>query len=137
MSQNDINPANEPKPTFVDTVNINKIGGKTIFVTGYASNLGKPNDYTKPEDINEDGLTEYRSITTTEVFDLELKGETKPISNFFVTKAIAKQLSKYTEDLKGGKRFGPVQAVKRPLTDNPTQSYWTLAYENDPDYKAE
>ncbi len=136
MSQNEntINPANEPKPDFAPTVNINKIGGKEIFITGIEVNRGKPNDYTKPEDIGEDGLTEYRTITTEESFEIEKNGEKESFNHFYVTPAIKKQLSRYEDDLKAGKRFGPVKPVKRPKTDNPSQFYWALANESDEDY---
>ncbi len=141
MSQNEntLNPADTPKPEFADTVNINKIEGKEIFITGYVSNFGKPNEYTKQEDIREDGLTEYRTVTTEQTFELAKKkgGEVLPINHFYVTPAIAKQITglpNYKEALESGKRIGPVKAVKRAKTDNPSQSYWCLAYENDPDF---
>lgn len=134
-NENTINPATEPKLEFPDTLNINKIGGQEIFITDIVVNRGKPNDYTQTTDIGEDGLTEYRTITTEKSFDLEFKGEQKPINHFYVPVAIKNQVIKYEDDLKNGKRFGPVKAIKRPKKDNPTQSYWSLANESDTDYK--
>lgn len=133
--ENTINPANEPKPSFSSTVNINKIAGEEIFITGYEVNRGKPNDYTAKDDIGEDELTEYRTITTEKSFDLDFKGENTQINHFYVPKAVGKQVGRYQEEINNGKKYGPVKAVKRPKTDNPTQSYWALAFENDEDYK--
>lgn len=135
QSENTIDPATIPRPEFADTVNLNKIGGEEIFITAYTVNRGKPNDYTKPEDIGEDGLTEYRTITTEKSFNLDFKGEKKPINHFYVSPAVGKQVAKFEEEINSGKRFGPVKPIKRAKSDNPTQSYWTLANKSDEDYE--
>lgn len=135
QSENTINPAEIERPVFPDATNINKIAGKEIFITGYNVNRGKPNDYTNPDDIGEDGLTEYRTISTEKSFDLDIKGEKKTYNHFYVSKAVGKQVGRFAEELTNGKRFGPVKAVKRAKTDNPLQSYWALANESDEDYK--
>lgn len=133
-NENTINPATEPKLEFADTVNLNKIGGEKIFITDITVNRGKPNDYTQATEIGEDGLTEYRTITTEETFNLDFKGEQKQINHFYVPVAVKNQLIKYVDDLKDGKRYGPVKAKKRPKKDNPNQFYWCLVNENDSDY---
>lgn len=137
MSQNEntIDPANTPRIEFADTVNINKIAGEEIFITGYSVNRGTPNDYTNADDIGEDGKTEYRTITTEQSFDLEHKGETKSINHFYVPKAVGKQVARFENEINSGQRFGPVKAIKRPKTDNPSQSYWALANKSDDDYE--
>jgi len=137
QNENTLNPATLPKPEFADTVNINKINGKEIYITGYTHNRGRPNEYTPKDKIGEDGLTDYYTITTDKSFDLEYKGETKPINHFYVTPAIAKQIERipnYKEALEAGQRIGPAKALKRPKTDNPSQTFWALAWENDSDY---
>lgn len=132
---NTINPADQ-KTDFPPTINLNKIDGKEIFITGYEVNRGKPNDYTNTEDIGEDGLTDYRVITTEASFDLAKKAgeEVSSYNHFYVSKAVGKQIARFADELANGKRFGPVKPVLRAKTDNPTQSYRALANESDEDY---
>lgn len=136
QTENTVNPATIPKPEFPPTVNLNKIDGKEFHVTGFEVNRGKPNDYTNPEDIGEDGLTEYRTITTAETFTVEpKKGEKpQPFNHFYVSSAVLKQVKRFEEELKAGKRIGPLKSVLRKKTDNPSQSYRALANQADEDY---
>lgn len=136
QNENNLDPSTQPKPVYADGVNINKIGGESIYITKIAVNRGKPNEWTDTKDVGEDGLTEYRTITTDEKFDLEYKGEVKPINNFYITPAQLKQINQpnFIEALEAGKTLGPVQAIKRPKKDNPTQSYWAFAYSTDDDF---
>ena len=100
MSNNDtIDPATIPKLEFPDAVNLNKIAGEEIFITGYTVNRGTPNDYTKPEDIGEDGKTEYRTIQTEASFKLKHKGEEKQINHFYVPIAVGKQVGRFEEEI--------------------------------------
>jgi hypothetical protein len=136
MNQSEtIDPATIPKPEFPPTVNLNKIDGKAIHVTGYTVNRGKPNDYTNPEDIGEDGLTEYRTISTAESFDIENKdGKKQSYSHFYVSPAVLKQVQRFEGEFKAGKRVGPFKSVLRKKTDSPNQSYRALANQSDEDY---
>lgn len=137
QEENTVNPATIPKPEFAPTANINKIDGKEFHVTGFEVNRGKPNTYTNADDIGEDGLTEYRTISTSESFDVTGKdGETKSYNHFYVSPAVLKQVKRFEEEFGAGKRIGPYKSVLRVKTDNPTQSYRALANQADEDYNA-
>jgi hypothetical protein len=137
-TENTINPADTPKIEKSNTLGIGKIEGKEVFITGYQHNVGKPTQYTPKEDVNEDGLTDYYTISTEASFDLDFKEEgVIPINNFFIRKAQAQQIEripKYAEVLANGGRIGPVKARKRSSTKNAGQTYWCFAFDNEDDY---
>lgn len=120
-----------------DAVHINKIAGEVIHITGFTHTRGRPSRFTKDEDIGEDGLTDYYTIDTSEVFDLEKGDETKPINCFFVTPAIKSQIERVPnvqEEFANGNRLGPVKPIKRKSQKTGTD-YWCLAFPEDEDYE--
>ena len=139
MSENikTINPAQAPTLERSPALGIAKIGSKEFYITACQHNRGTPTQYTRADQIGEDGKTDYFTVRIEKPIVLEYKdqGET-PIDNFFVTSAIYQQIERIPnamEGIKNGAKFGPVKAVKRDSqkTGNP---YWCLAYESDPDY---
>ncbi len=137
--QKTLNPADTPKQTVekTDAVSINKISGKEIFITEYSHTRGRPTDFTQPEDIGEDGQTDFWTIKVDTPFDLEHKKEVKPISTFFIKKAQANYIERipsYSETLEKGGRIGPVKPVKK-VNPKTNRQYWTFLDERDEDYK--
>ncbi len=135
-----INPATLPKPTYPPTEGLAKIAGKPITITGFTHTRGRPNKDTDVKRIAADGLVDYYSIQTEEVFTLEhtdKEGNTKPtpINHFYSTPYIHGQLTKWvgSEDL-AGRRVGPVKALKLPKKDKPKETFWGLYSEADPEY---
>ena len=138
--ENTINPATLPSVERAKSLGVKQIENKEVFITGYTHNRGKPTQFTPADKISEeDGLTDYYTITTEEHEDLEYKDEgLQHINSWFVTEAISKQIERipnFKEALETGGRIGPVKAIKRKSQKNPAQTYWCLAFENDDDYK--
>ena len=136
--QSTINPADQPRLERPDTCSISDIEGKVIHITGYSHTRGKPTQFTQAADIGPDGKTDYRVISTSEVFNLEYKSEgVKPINHFYVKKAQGDQIEAiqgYAEALASGKRIGPWKPLKRKSEKNPAQSYWCFSNEKDADF---
>lgn len=132
-----INPANAPTLEKTKSLGIKNIDGKEIFITGCNHTRGSPTKYTRPDQVGEDGKTDYYTIKIETPISLEYKEEGKiPINSFFVTEAIYQQIERIPnaiEGLNNGARLGPAKAVKRESmkTGNP---YWCLAFESDPDF---
>lgn len=142
MSKNEqtVDLGNYNKPTEQKTsVGIKLIEGRPIHITGFQHTRGKPTKYTRPDQIGQDGKTDYFTITTAETFKLPpKKGEPEEdINSFFITEAISKQIERVPnvqEEFAKGVRFGPCKATKRTGKDtgNP---YWCLAFPSDEDYE--
>ena len=121
----------------VDSVGIGKIEGKEIHITGFKHTRGKPSKFTKADQVGEDGLTNYWTITTKEKFDLVFKDEgEKPINGFFVTEAISKQINRVAdiqERFADGAVIGPCKPKKKTSekTGNP---YWCLVFPSEEGY---
>jgi len=120
-----------------DSVGIKAIEGKPINITGFRHTRGKPSKYTRPDQIGEDGLTDYYTITTKEVFNLPYKDEgEKPINGFFVTEAISKQINRVEdvqEQFKKGVVIGECKAVKK-TSQKSGNPYWCLIFPKDEGY---
>lgn len=140
MSENEtINPADLPQTSLSKTLGIKNIEGKEVFITGYNHTRGKPNDYTRADQIGDDGLTDYYTITTQESFDLEYKEEgVIPINSWFITPTVGTQIERWVPNhvdaFAEGKKLGPIKAVKRASEQHKGQSYWCLAVQTDKDY---
>ena len=120
----------------VDSVGIGKIAGKEINITGFRHTRGKPSKFTRPDQIGADNLTDYYTITTKENFDLDYKGETKPINGFFVTEAISKQINRVPDiqdQFKSGAVVGPCKAVKK-TSERSGNHYWCLVFPSEEGY---
>ena len=141
MSENvkTINPANAPTVEKSKSLGIAKLasGKKEFYITGCQHNRGSPSQYTRADQIGEDGKTDYYTIKVETPVELEYKEEGKiPIDNFFVTPTIYQQIERIPNAIEGintGSRLGPVKAVKRD-SQKTTNSYWCLAFESDPDF---
>ena len=97
-----INPANAPKLEKSKSLGIKKIEGEAFFITGVNHTKGKPTQYTKKEDIDEDGKTDYYTIKVETAFQLEYKEEGKiPIDSFFVNKFAYQQLENIPNAIEG------------------------------------
>ena len=139
MSENikTINPAQAPTLERSPTLGIAKIGSKEFHITACQHNRGTPTQYTRADQIGEDGKTDYFTVRIEKPIVLEYKDQGEiPVDNFFVTSTIYQQIDRIPnamEGIKNGAKFGPVKAVKgdSQKTGNP---YWCLAYESDPDY---
>ena len=121
-----------------DAVHINKIAGKELTIVGYTHTRGKPNKFSKKEEIGEDGKVDYHTITTKEEFKVERDGETKTYNHFFVTPAIVKQIQRVPNvesELANGAALGPCKPVKRTNEKN-GNTYWCLSFPKDSDYNA-
>jgi len=133
-----INPANAPQVELSKSLGIKKVEGKEFFITGLAHNRGKPTQYTKKEDIGEDGKTDYYTIKVETAFPLEYKDEgVIPIDNFFVNSIAYQQIERIPnaiEGLENGARFGPCKTVLRDSNKTNGYSYRCLAFESDPDF---
>lgn len=119
------------------SVGIAKIASKEINIDGFKHVRGKPSQYTNKENIGEDGLTDYYTITTQEVFDLEYKKEVQPIKSFFVTKTFENQINRVKdiqEKFKNGAVVGPCKVVKRKNPKAGLNDYWCLAFPSEEDY---
>ena len=120
----------------VDSVGIKQIEGKEVHITGFRHTRGKPTQYTRADQIGEDKLTDYYTITTRENFDLEYKGEVKPINGFFVTEAISKQINRVEniqERFKAGDVIGPCKPVKK-TSERSGNPYWCLKFPSEEGY---
>lgn len=137
MSENKtINPATIPRPVFAPAEGLGKIEGQEITITGFSHNRGKPNESTDKSKIGADGLTDYYTIETKEVFDLEHKQEgVVAINHFYSTPHIHNKLTSWagSTDLAGAS-IGPVKARKLKKKDNAKETYWTLVTEADESY---
>ena len=132
-----INPAQAPTLEKSKSLGIAKLGDKPFYITGVNHNRGQQTQYTRADQIGEDGKTDYYTIKVETPIELEYKDEGKvPIDNFFVTATIYQQIERIPnaiEGLNSGARLGPLKALKRESqkTGNP---YWCLAFESDPDF---
>ena len=133
-----INPANAPTVEKSKSLGIKKIEGESFFIVGANHTKGKPTQYTKKEDIDADGKTDYYTIKTETGFPLEYKDEGEiPIDNFFVNKFAYQQLENIPNALEGinnGARLGPCKTVLRASNKTEGYDYRCLAFESDPDF---
>ena len=119
---------------------IKQIAGKEVHIDGFKHTKGKPSKYTQKEDIDENGKTDYYTITTREVFDLEVKKEVQPIRSFFVTKTFENQINRVAdiqERFANGEVIGPCKAIKRKNLKEGGSDYWCLSFPSDDDYSLE
>jgi hypothetical protein len=133
-----INPANAPSIEKSKSLGIKKVEGKEFFITGVNHTKGKPTQYTKKEDIDADGKTDYYTIKVETAFPLEYKEEgVIPIDNFFVNKFAYQQLENIPNAIEGianGARLGPCKTVLRASNKTAGYDYRCLAFESDPDF---
>jgi hypothetical protein len=133
-----INPAEAPQVELSKSLGIKKIEGKEFFITGINHTRGKPTQYTKKEDIGEDGKTDYYTIKVEKGFPLVYKDEGEvTIDNFFVNSIVYQQVERIPnaiEGLESGARFGPCKTVLRKSNKPNGYDYRCLAFESDPDF---
>ena len=136
--QKTINPANAPSVEKSKSLGIKKIEGEAFFITGINHTRGKPTQYTKKEDIGEDGKTDYYTIKVETGFPLEYKDEGEiQIDNFFVNSIAYQQIERIPnaiEGLNNGARLGPCKTVLRESNKTDGYKYRCLAFESDPDF---
>jgi hypothetical protein len=133
-----INPAEAPQVELSKSLGIKKIEGKAFYITGINHTRGKPTQYTKKEDIGEDGKTDYYTIKVEKGFPLVYKDEGEiTIDSFFVNKIVFDQVERIPnaiEGLESGARFGPCKTVLRKSNKPNGYDYRCLAFESDPDF---
>jgi len=135
-----INPADAPTLEKSKSLGIKKVEGKEFFITGLNHTRGKPTQYTKKEDIGEDGKTDYYTIKVETAFPLEFRDEgVIPIDTFFINSIAYQQIEKFPDAIKvieseDGGRFGPCKTVLRPSNKTSGYNYRCFAFEKDPDF---
>lgn len=141
MSENNtMDPTSIPK--FEKTVSVKTalLEGKEVFIKGYNITRGKPTQYTRPDQIGDDGLTDYCTVQTTKSFNLPpKKGEPEePINSFFVTSIIIDQVKRaetyFKTNVSEESSLGPVKLIKRVNKKEGKPDYWCLAFKDDDDY---
>lgn len=117
-------------------VGIRAIEGKVINITGFNHTRGNPTIKTNQAQIGQDGKTDYWTIDTREVFQLEHQKEKKAVSRFFITESIAKQINRVPDvqtAFSNGTVIGDCKPLKR-VSNKTGNQYWCLVFPSDEDY---
>jgi len=109
---------------------------KPIHICGRSTWRGKPSALTAQDKIGPDGKTAKFSCQTKESFELTINDEKTPVTSFYITELMYKQLDRLLPDgqsidesFQEGKYTGILYVVKRKNQKPGGMSYWSFVNE--------
>ena len=106
---------------------------KPIHICGRSTWRGKPSALTAQDRIGPDGKTAKFSCQTKESFELTIDDEKTPVTSFYITELMYKQLDKLLPNgesidmaFQEGKHTGILYVVKRKNQKPGGMSYWSF-----------
>jgi len=132
LDKNEI-PTDNLEGNFGPTGKIKDIVKKPIHICGRSTWRGKPSALTAQDKIGTDGKTVKFSCQTKESFELIIHDDKVPVSSFYITELMYKQLDRLLPDgqsidesFQEGKHTGILYVVKRKNQKPGGMSYWSF-----------
>lgn len=132
LDKNEI-PTSNLEGNFGPTGKTKDIAQKPIHVCDRTTWRGKPSALTPQNKIDPDGKAAKFSCQTKESFELEIHDDKVPVSSFYITELMYKQLDKLLPDgqsidksFQEGRQTGILYVVKRKNQKPGGMSYWSF-----------